>query len=74
MQKTNNEKLYALYFSPNIIRAIKSRVIRRARHVTRIADRRRACRVLVGKPERRRPLGRTKQGCEDNITLDVQNV
>jgi hypothetical protein len=51
-------ELYALYSSPNIIRVIKSRRLRWAGHVACMGERRGAYRALVGKPERRRPLGR----------------
>jgi hypothetical protein len=53
------EKLNDLYSSPNIIRVIRSRIMRLAGHVARIGNRRVAYRVLVGRPERKRPLGRT---------------
>jgi len=43
-------------------------------HVTRMGERRGACRVLVGKPEGKRPLGRPKRRWEDNIELDLQEV
>jgi hypothetical protein len=68
-RRLHNEKLYALYSSPNI-RAIKSRRVRWAGHVARMGDRRGAYRVLVGKHERRRPLGRSRRRWEDNIKMD----
>jgi hypothetical protein len=54
-------KLYALYSSANIIRMIKSRRLRWAGHVARMGKRRGAYRALVGKPKRRRPLGRPRR-------------
>jgi hypothetical protein len=53
---------------------IKSRRIRWAEHVARIRDRRIAYRVLVGRPERKRPLGRLRCRWEDNIKIDLQEV
>jgi hypothetical protein len=55
-----SKELYALYSSPNIIQAIKSRRLRWAGHVARMGERRSAYRALVGKPEGRRPLGRPR--------------
>jgi hypothetical protein len=55
-RRLHNKELYALYSSPNIIRAIKSRTLRWAGHVARMGERRGAYRALVGKPEGRRPL------------------
>jgi len=63
-----------LYCSPNIVRVIKSRKMRWARHVVRVGDDRCAYRVLVGKPERKRPLGRPRSRREDNIKMDLQDV
>ena len=73
-RRLHNQKLYALYFSPNIIRVIIARRMRLAGHVARVWERRDAYRVLLGKPEGRRPLGRTKQRREDNIKMDLQEV
>jgi len=58
--KLNNEELNYLYLSPNIFRVIKSRRMRWAGHVTRIGERRGLYRVLVGKPEGKKPLGRPR--------------
>jgi hypothetical protein len=71
-KRLHNEELYALYSSPNIIRVIKSRRLRWAGHVARKGKRRRAYRALVGKPERRRPLGRPRRRWEDNIKMDLR--
>jgi hypothetical protein len=73
-RRLHNKELYALYSSPNIIRVIKSRRLRWAGHVARIEDKRGAYRVLVGKPERRRPLGRSRRRWEDNIKMDLRGV
>jgi hypothetical protein len=59
-RRLHNKELYALYSSPNIIRVMKSRRLRWAGHVARMGERRGAYRVLVGKPERSRPLGRPR--------------
>ena len=60
-----------LYSSPNIVQVIKSRM-RWVGHVARMSARRGVCRVLVGKPDGKRPLGRPKHRCEDNIKMDLQ--
>jgi hypothetical protein len=73
-RRLHNQKLYALYSSPNISQAIKSRRLRWAGHVARMGERRGAYRILVGKPEERRPLGRLKRRWEDNIKLDPTDV
>jgi hypothetical protein len=56
--KLHNEELHNLYFSPNIIRMIKSRRIRWTGHVARMGKKRNPYRILVGKPEEKRSLGR----------------
>jgi hypothetical protein len=73
-RKLHNEELNDLYCSPNIVRVIKSRIMRRSGHVARKGERRGAYRVLVGEPEGKRPLGRPRQRWEDNIKVDVQEV
>jgi hypothetical protein len=59
-RKLRRKKLYALYSSPNIIQAMKSRRLGWAGHVARMGERRGAYRALVGKPEGRIPLGRPR--------------
>jgi len=66
-----NEELNDLYCSPNIVRVIKSRRIRWAGHVVRMGEERWVYRVLVGKPEGRRPMGRPRRRWVDNIRLDL---
>ena len=61
-----------MYCSPNIIRAIKSR--RWAGHVARMGEKRGVYRVLVAKPEGKRPLGRHRRRWENNIKIDLQEV
>jgi hypothetical protein len=67
-----NKELYDLYSSPNIMQVIKSRRMRWAGHVAHVGDRKGAYRVLVGRGERRRPLGRPRCRLEDNIKMDLQ--
>jgi hypothetical protein len=59
-RRLHNEELNNLYSSPNIVRVIKSRRMRWAGHVARMGEGRGAYRILVGRPEGRRPLGRTR--------------
>ena len=70
----HNEELNGLYSSPIIVRVIKSRRMRWAGHVARMGEGRRAYRVLVGKPEGKRPLGRPRHRWVDNIRMDLQKV
>jgi hypothetical protein len=67
----HNEKLHNLYC---IITIIKSRRMRLAGHVARIKGNRSACRILVGKPEGKRPLGRPRRRWEDNIKMDLREI
>ena len=73
MEKLNNEELKELY-SLNITRVIMSRRIRWAEHVAGMGERRGVCMVLVGKPERKRPLARPRRRCDDNIKMDLQEM
>jgi hypothetical protein len=70
----HNEEVYNLYSSTSIIRVIKWRRIRWAEHVARMGDRRGAIRGLVGRPEGKRPLGRRRRRCEDNIKMGLQEA
>jgi len=60
--------------TPNIVRVIKSRRMRWAGHVARMGEESGAYRVLVGKPEGKRPLGRPRRRWVDNIRMDLQEV
>jgi hypothetical protein len=71
-RKLHNEELHDLYYSPNIIRIIKSRRMRWVGHVARIGEEKKnAYRLLVGKPERKRPLGRSRCKWINNIKVDL---
>jgi hypothetical protein len=72
-RRLHNEELNDLYSSPNI-RVIKSRRMRWAGHVARKGEGRGAYRILVGRPEGRRPLGKPRHRREDNIKMDLQEV
>ena len=73
-RKLHNEELNDLYSSPNIVRVMKSRIMRRAWHVARMGERRSVYSILVGKPEGKRQLGRPRRRWEDNIKMDLQEV
>ena len=73
-RKLHNEELNSLYSSPNIVRVIKSRRMRWAGHVARMEEGRGVHKVLVGKPEGQRPLGRPRRRWEDNIKMDLEEV
>jgi hypothetical protein len=72
--KLHNEELHNLYSLPNIFRMIKSRRMRWEGHVARMGERRNACRILVGKPEEKRPLGRPRCRWVDNIQMDFRMI
>jgi len=73
-RRLHNEELNDLYCSPNIVRVIKSRRMRWAGHVACMGEERWVYRVLVGKPEGKRPLGRPRRRWVDNIRMDLQEV
>ena len=72
-RKLHNEELNFLY-SPNIVRVIKSRIMRWVGHVARTGERRGVYTVLVGKPEGKIPRGRPRRRWEDNIKMDIHEV
>jgi hypothetical protein len=73
-RKLHNEELTDFYSSPNIIRVIKSRRMRWARHIARMGERRGVYWVLVGKPEGKKPLCSPRRGGVDNIKMDLHKV
>ena len=73
-RKLHNKELNDLYSLPNIVRVAKSRRMRWAGHVARMGEDRGVHRVLVGKPEGKRPLGRPRRRWEENIKMDLQEV
>jgi hypothetical protein len=73
-RKPHNEELNVLYSLPNIWRVVKSRRMRWAGRVARMGEDSGVHRVLVGKPEGKRPLGRPRHRWEDNIKTDLQEV
>jgi hypothetical protein len=70
-RKLYNEELRDLYSSPSIIKIINLRRTRWAGHGARMGEKRNAYRLLVGKPEGKRPLGRPRQWWVDNIRMDL---
>jgi hypothetical protein len=72
-KKLHNEELHDLYFSPNIVRVMKSRM-RSVGNVARMGKEKGVYRVLVGNPEGKRPLERPRRRWEDNIMMDLQEV
>jgi len=70
----SNEELNDLYSLPNIVRVVKSKRMRWAGHVARMREDTGVHRVLVGKPEGKRPLGRPRRRWKHNIKMDLQEV
>ena len=73
-RKLHNEELNDLCSSPNTVRVIKSRRMRRAGHAARTGERRGVCRVLMGKSNGKRPLGIPKHRWENNNEVGLQEV
>jgi hypothetical protein len=73
-RKLHNEELNDLYSSPSIVRVIKSRIMRWAKNIARMWEGRGVYRVLVGKLEGKRPLGRPRRRWKDNIEMDLKEV
>jgi hypothetical protein len=73
-RKLHNKELHNLYSSPSIIRVIKLRRMRWAGHVERMGKKRNVYKLLVGKPEGKRPLGRPRRKWMDNIKTDLLEI
>jgi hypothetical protein len=73
-RKLHNEELHNLYSSPSIIRIIKSGRMRWAGYVARMGEKRNVYRLLVGKPEGKRPLGRPRHRWIGNIKMDILEI
>jgi hypothetical protein len=73
-RKLHKDELHSLYSSPNIVRVIKSRRMRWAGHVAHIGEGRCVYRVLVGRSEGKRPVGRPRHRWEDNIKMDLREI
>jgi hypothetical protein len=72
-RKLHNEELHNLYSSPSIIRMIKSRRMRWAGHIVRMGEKMNAYKILVGKPEGKRPIGRPRRRWADNTKMDLES-
>jgi hypothetical protein len=70
----HNDELHSLYSSPNIVRVIKSRRMRWAGHVARMEEERGVYRILIGRSEGKRPLGRPRRRWENNIKMDLREI
>jgi hypothetical protein len=70
----HNDELHSLYYSPNIVRLIKSRRMKWAGHGARMREGRGVYRILGGRLEGKRPLGRPRRRWEDNIKLDFREI
>jgi hypothetical protein len=73
-RKLHNEELHNSYSSPSIVRIIKSRRMRWVGHVARMGEKRNEYRLLVRKPEGKRPIGRPRRRLIDNIKMDLLEI
>jgi hypothetical protein len=73
-RKLHSEELHNLYSFPDIIRQVKSRRIRWAGHVARMGEERKVYKVLVRKPEGKRPPGRSRRRWEDGIRINLREI
>jgi hypothetical protein len=73
-RRLHNDELQNLYASPNIIRMIKSRRMRWAGNIACMGEIRKAYKIVVGKPEGKRPLGSPRHSWEDNIRMDLMEI
>jgi hypothetical protein len=73
-RKLHKEELHNLYYSPSIIRMIKSKRMKWAGHVARVLEKWNTYKLLVGKPEGKRPQGRPRRRWVNNIKMDVREI
>jgi hypothetical protein len=73
-RRLHNEELHNLYISPNIISVIKSKRMRCARYVAGMKEMRNVYKILVVKPEGKRPLGGLRRRWGDNIRMDLRGI
>jgi len=73
-RRLHNAEIHDLNPLPNDIRLIKSGRMRLTGHVASMGEKRSAYKILVGKPEGRRPFGRPKCRLENNIKMDLQKI
>jgi hypothetical protein len=73
-RRLHSEEIHKLYSSPNIIRHINAWRKRWVGHVARMGEGRKMYKVLVGKPEEKRPLGRPRRRWEDGISMDLKET
>jgi hypothetical protein len=73
-RKLHNDEIHSLYSSPNIVRLIKSRRMRWVGHVARMEKGRGVYRILVWRPEYKRPPGRPRRRWEDNLKMDLREI
>jgi hypothetical protein len=73
-RKLHNEELHNLCSSPDIVRKVKSRRMRWVGHAARMGEERKVYKVLVGKSEERRPLGKPRHRWEDGIRMDLSET
>jgi hypothetical protein len=73
LRKLHSDELHNLYSSPNIVSVITPRRMRWAEHVARMGEEREIYRILVGRPEGRRPLGRPRHRWQDNIRMELRD-
>jgi hypothetical protein len=74
LTRLHNEELHNLYASPNVIRLVKSMSMRWAGHVTFMRQSTNVYKILVGKSEVERPLGRPKHRWVDYISMDLREM
>jgi hypothetical protein len=73
-RELHNDELHNLFSSPNIFRVLRARRLRWAGHVTRMGEGRIVYKILVWRPESKRPLGRSRRRWEDNIKLELRET